>query len=381
VIGSASCAGLAALVLLAGCAPHRSLEAASVAARLQDAHRAQVCAAKAEPVTISFAELPTAKPPEGERVVGVKVRGARSVPAGLVLSAMKTRAGAIFDGAVADADLLRVEALSAFSDVRLGWERSGPGVQLTVDVDERPFIGAVYLAPGVRSPEPGLWVSPLAGDLYDPAVVDRALGALTRSWLGRGYLDARAEARALRVDADRVDLCLELDPGPSWVVDRLDPVGMTHVSAEALRGCIDTQDGTFNVAGKPYRADLLRRDLPAMSALLWDRGLLSAKVGPARVTRIRERSALRVEIPVHEGKVYRIGRISFRGRLAGPEQGYLALLPAPGEEFSRARWLEAMEALARHHRALTRQDLEMQVESQLHEGRGIVDFELRLRGP
>ena len=62
-------------------------------------------------------------------VVDVAVH-ARTVPAWIILAAMTTRAGAPFDAAKASANLLRIEALSAFEDVRVGWERSGQGVKV-----------------------------------------------------------------------------------------------------------------------------------------------------------------------------------------------------------------------------------------------------------
>ena len=215
-----------------------------------------------------------------------------------------------------------------------------------MDLDERPFIGTNLQAPGAPALEAGSWVPPLAGDLYEPAGVDRALGALVRSWLGKGYLDARAQAHALRVDPEHVNLCFDLDPGPAWVVDRMNPVGTSAVPAGELRALVSTHDDDYNTPGKPYRPDFLRTDILRMSALLYDRGLLSSRIGEPRLTRIRERTALRVEIPVHEGKVYRIGRVTFSGRLAGPRAGYAALVPSPGEVFSRTRWVAAMEKIS-----------------------------------
>jgi outer membrane protein assembly factor BamA len=246
--------------------------------------------------------------PQGARVAEVRVDGARSVPPSIILAAIATRRGAALDRATLEADLQRIAMLSTFD--RVGFDvadafaanaREPRGVVLTMRVHERPVIGVVYEAPGTPRVDAGQWVRPLAGDLYDGLGMARALAALETSWRARGYGDARAEAHALHVDDERVDVCVDLDPGPLWTVDRIEVVGTRTVPAGAMLARVDTKGDAFNEPGKPYRADLLRADVARMKADLRDRGLVDAIIGTPRLTWIRERSAVRVEIPVYEG--------------------------------------------------------------------------------
>jgi outer membrane protein insertion porin family len=265
--------------------------------------------------------------------------------------------------------------------VRLAWERRAGGVALVVEVDERPLVGGVFFAAPSSAPEAGLWIPPLAGDLYDPAMVARALRALERSWIGRGHVDARANVRARRAGEGHVDLCFLLDPGPRWIVERVEWPGARRVSAADLRGAMDTRSDAFNVEGKPFRPDLLTVDGMRLGALLYDRGFLGGSVKAPRVTRIPERSAVIVEIPVIEGPEYRIGRLDVRGRLAGPRQGYAKHLgQAPGDVFSRKRMVDALERMRAHHRAITGKDAEIEPKTELHEERGVVDLVIQVKG-
>ena len=307
---AARAAVLGCSLSLLACAPQRATRL-SARPRVTSTHRTQVCEAPAIDATrvASSAAADAAVSPQGSRVQAIDVEGARTIPPAMILAAMETRPGMIVDRAELEKDVQRLEALGTLDAVHLAWTRRDDGLALTVRVRERPIVGALYEAPGSPPLGPGLWVPPLPGDLYDPVAIERAREALEHTWRAKGYADARAAAHALRVSDERMDVCIDLDIGPAWLVDRIDVVGASSVPAHELRERIDTKDGAFNAPGKPYRADLLREDVERMTKLLRDRGVPGGIIGTPRVTWIRARSAVAVEIPVYE----RRARAAFEG--------------------------------------------------------------------
>lgn len=370
-----------ALIALAGCAPPPPVKAASAPETPLEARRKAACASLASDAAPTFTDVPTASLPEGERIVEIALRGARTVPASAVREIMKTQVGERVAGATLDEDLARIHRLGVFEDVRLAWEKRASGLAIVVEVDERPFVGAVFFAPGVSAPEAGQWRPPLPGDLYDPAATTRALRALERNWKGAGYADARADVRARRVDAEHVDLCFDVDHGPKWIVERLAWLGAARVSDGELSAVMGTRDGEFNAVGKPLREDWLRDDPARLKGLYYDRGYLRVEVSPPQITRDPARHAATVVFSISEGLAYRISTIDIRGKLAGPRGAYAALLAqAPGQLFSRTKMLETLDKLRRLHGSLTKKEAKVEPDLSLHDDRGTVDVVLRVGG-
>lgn len=299
-------------------------------------------------------------PPEGLRVVDIDVRGARTVPATMIREAMKSRVGGALRGAALDDDFAAISRLGTFDEVRVAWEARGDDAAIVVDVHERPVIDAVLRRRGWLLPDAGMWVPPLAGDIFDPAAVQRSLLALERSYRAIGYLDAQGTARAQRTGADRVDLCLELHEGSRWAIERIEWPGVEVTPIEELRACVASENGRFNVPGKPYSAELVAAGSGCVVTALYERGRVGAVIEAPRITRIPERSALVVELPIDEGPVYWIGKLAVDGELAGPKDGYEALLSQqPGEVYRSTSTFRRRDRIRAYHRALSGRDVKV----------------------
>ena len=371
--GGGALATTAIALLLAACTPHASARAPAPAsappAERLGAHRAGACAATpGEPIPSEAAAPVGADPlPDGANVVDVRADPAGHVPPEWILGAFPVHAGDRLDAARVDEGIAELYSLGAFEDVRVEARDAGAGsVSLLVSVVERPLVRAVFYADGAARPSQAEWVPPQEGDIYDPAVVARASDDLLRTWRALGYLDATVAVGARRVAPDRVDLCVHADKGASWKIERVDFPGASVVPADELRAAMKTDHDVANAPGLPWREDLMARSLLVLQATLYDHGLIASKVLPPRAVRSPRDHTIRVEIPIEEGKVYKLRRVQVRGRLAGKEADYLDALGAvAGETFSRKRFMEGMERVRAKHRALggaATDDLEPQTE-------------------
>ncbi len=92
--------------------------------------------------------------------------------------------------------------------------------------------------------------------------------------------------------------------------------------------------------GAIYDEAEIQVDELRISAEYWDRGYANVHVGAHRV--VRTGSKLRVEVPITEGEIYRIGTISM------PAVRGLALPIKPGDIFSRTKIADARELITKH---------------------------------
>jgi outer membrane protein insertion porin family len=236
-------------------------------------------------------------------------------------------------------------------------------------VRERPRIGAVVARGAVRlagelGAEPGL--------LYEPDRLQQRAADLERSLIDAGHRRARVTLSG-RSRGDRVDLCVEVVPGLRALVDRVEFIGNSRLSAELLQKELHTDDGRINAPGGVYRPDALERDLLLLAAAYYDRGMLDAEIEPRVVETAR---SIEIAIEIKEGPVYRIGKLELRGKLAGPSARYRELLGVKsGEVFSRQRFVEGIARIVEQSRG----KLEVEPQTTLHPERGVVDVVLELK--
>jgi outer membrane protein assembly factor BamA len=133
-----------------------------------------------------------------------------------------------------------------------------------------------------------------------------------------------------------------------------------------------------NRPGKPYRADLLARDLPSIRALYYDRGHFSVRLDQPRVQRDERRGRVRVELPVTEGPAYRLRKIRFEGSEPRLRQRYASLVHAKvGSVIDRSRVFEGIDRIQEFHRARG-EAASVTPESSLDQKAGTLDLVIRV---
>ncbi|MCL4748860.1 MAG: hypothetical protein KJ015_01805 [Myxococcales bacterium] len=295
-------------------------------------------------------ELPS-EPEWGARVSAVELRGTRRVPEALLRAAIEIRAGETLDEERVAADVRRLYALEAFSQVVAETDATPGGVRLRFVVEERRLVGRVDYR-GIGALPLGRHVPLREGELFDPARIHRAAQGLEDHLVESGHLDARVRSHQRR-DTETVDVCFAVEAGPRYTLAELVPVGNHSVPSSELSALVDDHDGEVNRPGAPFRPDLLGPARLRIQALYFDRGFLDVALGEPRVVRDEGSRTLRVEWPIQEGTVYRLARVTFSGKLRGPEQRYRELLGvAPGQVFSRARIAEGLGRIREHHETL-----------------------------
>ena len=313
---------------------------------------AAACAGRSHPAVPAAASSPVASADQlaaldGERLLSVAIAGQRSVAVRPLLARLESRAGELLDREEVAADLRRLWGTSAFADVVALVGRAPGGALLTFQVVERPLIRSARLS-GNAPPVGAARVAGLAGGLYEPARLRRMARRLELSLQRAGHRRASVAVRVQPAGDGRVDVTFRADAGPRYVVGAIDfrcqGTCSLRLPIARLRAELDTRDGAVNTAGAPYRDDLLAEDLARMVFVYYDAGMIDARIGPPTVAADERTHTLAVVVPVHEGAVYRLGRISLTGRLARQRRRALVALGVRrGEPFSRARLVAGME--------------------------------------
>jgi len=309
--------------------------------------------------------------------VKVEVTGAPHVPPDLPLGVIRSRADTPLDAAVVAEDVRALLDLEAIANVRVESERiPSDRVILRYVLEERRVIGSVTYS-WSNPLGYGHWVPLAKGELFDPTRIARTRRDLEIHLETAGHLEARVEERHRQNDHE-VNVCFVVQPGPKYLIDRIAFSGNERVSQADLAAQLHTYEHRANEAGQPFRADLLETDLLYVSALYYDRGHLSVKVGPPRTTTTATSATegkITIDVPIVEGPAYRLGvvRVSGFGSPSEHAEHLKRLGIQHGELFQRGKLLEGIERI----RAFERKrgvEVDVTPETKLDSGAGEVDL-------
>lgn len=255
----------------------------------------------------------------------VLVRGVVEPLATTLRGAVATRPGTPLHAAPLRDDLRSLWALGVVGDARV----AVAGTTVIFEVTPRPTIARVV---GQAVPELQRFAM-LSGTPYEPARIARMAAAAELAYQRGGHLDARIAVT--RAQDRGLELCVVAIPGPRVVIDALKFPGRKTVPEAALLAVI-RGGAAFNHPGGVYDPGALEVDrVTVLLEELYERGLIEARIQPARAVRSGDR--VTVSLPIEEGPVFRIGKVS------GPDQ--LPTTIAPGDVFRRSQIIAAQGAL------------------------------------
>jgi outer membrane protein assembly factor BamA len=275
-------------------------------------------------------------------VADVRVEGNRRVEDEAIRNALTMRKGAPFDARKVQADVRALMKLGYFSDVAV--EREGPddAPVLVYRVVERPAIREWRAEGNEELSRKDLeeTVALKAGQLHDPAAVQKEVKKIQEKYVEKGYYLAEVSSRVEERPDNQVDVVFVVNEQAKVQVKEVRFIGNDHVPDGDLEKVMQTREGgllSFLTSAGTYREEALDRDVQAVQALYLDRGYVTVKVGTPSVALSPDRRFIYVTMPVEEGEQYTIGKIAFDGQLLDQEPSLRKLLKTrSGTIFSRS---------------------------------------------
>jgi len=289
-----------------------------------------------------------AAPASQQKIIEIRVIGARRIPRETVLARMFSRVGEPFDPLTVERDFNSLWNTGYFEDVRIEKEDTPQGIILDVYVREKPTIRDITY-PGLNSvtqsdlldrfkkEKVGLSVE----SQYDPARIAHAVTVIKEMLAEHGHQFATVRPEIKDIPPASVQLIFRIKEGPTVKVGKISFSGNHHVSSRNLRAAMRNLRPVGiphsiifeNLFARTYDASKLEEDSERVRLAYEDRGYLRATVGEPQ-THIRNESGLslftfrprkgkRIDIhmDIEEGERYRLAAIKFTGNtgMANPK--------------------------------------------------------------
>lgn len=306
----------------------------------------------------------------------INVVGNRRIPKDTILARIFTKPGDIYDPAALERDFNSLWNTGYFEDIKFLREQTPKGWRLIVQVKEKPTIREInYVGLSTVSNSDVLdrfkqeKVGLVVESQYDPTRIKKAENAIKGllSEHGRQFATIRTELR--QIPPASVGITFVIKEGPKVKVGKIKFVGNTNVKTRILRSAmknlrpVGIPHSIFleNIFARTYDATKLDEDTERVREEYQNRGYFKANVGDAK-TEIRDTGhkgphipliqsgpgkAVDITIPIEEGEIYRLGKITFKGNTHLPNSAALrTLFPIKdGEVFSRSKIAKGLDNL------------------------------------
>jgi outer membrane protein insertion porin family len=320
---------------------------------------------------------------QNEVVSEIDVQGNRRIPAETIKARIFTKPGDIYDPASLERDFNSLWNTGYFEDIRFTREPTAKDWRIIVQVKEKPtireinYVGLSSVSTSdvldrFKEAKVGLSVE----SQYDPTRIKKAEVAIKGLLAehGRQFATIRTEVRQIPPAA--VGITFVIKEGPKVKVGKITFEGNNHIKSRILRAAmknlkpIGVPHSIFleNIFAKTYDATKLEEDTERVRAEYQNRGYFKVVVNDPR-TEIHDTGhqgfhipllqagrgkAVTITMPIEEGDVYRLGKITFKNNKA--IQNVVALRAQfpikDGDIFSREKVAKGLENLRKAYGTL-----------------------------
>lgn len=287
-------------------------------------------------------------------VQDIRVEGLQRTEPATVFAYMPVQIGGTFTDGTAERIIKDLYATGLFEDVRV--ETSGRQVLLTVV--ERPTISNVSVNGGKVLPNDAIKRNLDSMGIgqahpFNPTLLAQAVSELEREYsANHGKYGAQVRTEIARLSNNRVDIVFNIDEGDTTRIENIEFEGNEAFSDWTLSRRMQlSEKGLFSWLTKDDRFsdDKFRQDLEAVTNFYQNEGYFEGRVVDADVRFNEDRTRQTLWVKVHEGPVYRWGKVSITGDTKEvPPADLEALLKMKnGRSYDREQMTKSLEAIQR----------------------------------
>ena len=293
---------------------------------------------------------------EAETVVELKVRGNGKVESEAIVTLLKTRQGDVLNKKTIREDIRTLYDLGYFSDVKIFKKPVPGGIQLLIQVAEKPAITKIEFK-GLEEVTEDSLKDKLKAKLYtivNEATITSDLRVIEKEYAEKGFYLARAHYTVEKSGPNDVTLTYHVEEGGEVRVGEVFILGNKYFSEANITNELAlkpvTRGSAYSSSASPgaslFKEDYLKRDTEFISYYYRDWGFAEVKIAKPIVNLDPDREYVRVTFQVEEGIQYNVGSIDISGDLLfTKEELKEAMKLKPGDLFKYSFFTGDIEML------------------------------------
>ena len=285
-----------------------------------------------------------------ELIAKVLIEGNRAIEESAIRAQIKSKEGDLYSTSTIREDLKAVYQMGYFQDVRVemrDWDRKKA---LVFVLEEKPIIKEVKFSGNkeIKTSELLEAINVKPRTVLNLDAVQESVGKILKKYHEEAYFAADVQYDLQTPRKGDVIVHFKIKENQKIRIKKILFSGNLYFSDEILKKALpETKEkNIFSWVSKAgtYKEDTLERDLDGIIAFYLTKGFLEVKVGKPRVTTDRE--GITINIPVEEGRQFKVGGVSIQGDLIAPKDELIKLVPVyVGEIFNREKVRETVSNL------------------------------------
>jgi outer membrane protein insertion porin family len=350
----------------------------------------------------------------------VDIQGNRRLRDEDLLYYIKTRPGDVYDPAALERDLKELLSLNFFDKTAtrvITTEGTRGGVIVIFEVREWPIIRDLQFKGTKALSESDILkefrekrVGVAKEAIYDPVKAKNATRVLKELLAAKGYPNAKITVNEEQISATSIGLTFDIDQGNRSRIIEIEFTGNEHFKSGELKNAMEVVKETGLISRiKGYDILDMRRlqyDLQKNVRLyMWSKGYFQARVGEPEVVGLGVKrtdfiplitlplplisskdDALRIIIPVNEGRLYRIGKMEVSGNSIFSDEQILQFIGLKQGDIADGKRLQdaVYEQLSRLYGSQGFIEFEAEYEPEFHDSttnpkEGTVDIKISIQ--
>jgi len=314
-----------------------------------------------------------------ELISKILVEGNRAIEEGAIRSQIKMKEGEVFSSRALREDLKSIYQMGYFQDVlaeRRDWGREKAIVFI---VEEKPVIKEIKFSgnKALKTSDLQEVMTLKPRTILDLNAVKENTHKILQKYRDEAYFTAEVQYELETPKKGEVIVHFKIQEHKKIRIKTIAFSGNLHFSDAQLKKLLpETKEkGFFSWATKSgtYKEEMLERDLDAILAFYLQKGFLQVKVGKPQVTYDQE--AIRVNIPIEEGRQFKVGKLDIRGDLIAPKEKLFKLVKIyVGEILNRDKVRESVSNLTDQYADKGYAFVEVTPQTIIHKENDLVDL-------
>jgi outer membrane protein insertion porin family len=316
-----------------------------------------------------------------EVVAKMTVRGNGKVESSAILTLLESKEGSPLKPDQVRNDIKILYDLGYFSDVQIFKKAVAGGVELIVQVVEKPAIMTITFT-GLEEITEETIKEKMETKLYtivNESTITTDLRMIETQYVEKGFYLATVTYKLDKLNENEVALTFIISEGGKVLVGDVAVLGNQYFTDADIIGKFASQPYSRGAAftnGPLYQDEKVKRDLEFLSYYYRDQGFAEVKVAKPISFLDPDRQFVRLTFQVEEGIQYNVGKIAVTGDLLFPEAELIAAMKLkPGGLFRHSWFLQNdLEMLMNKYRDLGYAYVDIDPKTTLDRERKIVDI-------
>ena len=275
-----------------------------------------------------------------EMITHIGVEGNRAIEESAVRAVVKMKPGDVLSPASLREDVKMIYQLGYFQDVRAEKRDWGRGKAIFFILEEKPVIREIKFSgnKNIKSSDLLEVIDLKPKTILNINAVKENENKILKKYREEAYYNATVESELTTPRKGDVVVHFKLKEGEKVRIQKITFSGNLHFPDSTLKGLLpETREEnwlSWILKTGVYKEEILERDTDAVMAFYLQKGFLEARIGKPQVT--FGSKGITIQIPIEEGRQYKVGKVDIRGDLISPKPDLFALLRVHvGEIMSR----------------------------------------------